>query len=244
MFSIIIFLFITINCIHSQTKLTLPTLPYAYNALEPIFSEHLMYLHYDQHFRTYTNKTNVILKAIFTDIQIDNRLKEIVKQPIELILTKLKNLPEQYQLPLRYNGGGYINHKIFFSILKTPTSIVNENKPIGPLLQAIEKSFNSFDKFKELFSQISNEFFGSGWIWLYIDAKTKRLVLNYTINQDNPIMYDKNHVILLCIDLWEHAYYPVYENRRSEYIENFWRIINWPFINQLYIEGQTKRSDL
>ncbi|CAF2660044.1 unnamed protein product [Rotaria sp. Silwood2] len=244
MFGLVILFFITIHCVYSQTELTLPTLPYAYNALEPIFSEHLMRLHYDKHFQTYTNKSNIVLKTMFTDTQSDNKLKEIVKQPIEVILTQLQNIPYQYQLALRYNGGGYFNHKLFFSMLKKPTVIGNENKPMGPLLQAIEKSFGSFDKFKELFSNISNEFFGSGWIWLYIDAQTKHLVLNYTVNQDNPIMYDKNHIILLCIDLWEHAYYPVYENRRNEYVENFWRLVNWPFVSQLYIEGQTNRSDL
>ncbi|CAF1021792.1 unnamed protein product [Rotaria sordida] len=241
---IITFFLITIDYIHSQTELTLPTLPYAYNALEPVLSEYLMRLHHDKHFQMYTNKSNIILKKMFTDTQSDNKLKEIVKQPIEIILTQLEYLPHQYQLSLRYNGGGYFNHKLFFSMLKTPTSTVDENKPIGPLLEAIEKNFGSFDKFKQLFSSASYEFFGSGWIWLYIDAQTKRLILNFTVNQDNPIMYDKNHIILLCIDLWEHAYYPVYENRRNEYIENFWRIINWSFVNQLYIEGQTKRSDL
>jgi len=129
-------------------------------------------------------------------------------------------------------------------MLKTPTTTATENQPTGPLLEAIEKSFGSFDKFKELFSAASINLFGSGWVWLYIDARTKQLVLNFTANQDNPIMFDKNHVVLLGIDLWEHAYYPVYENRRNEYVENFWRIVNWPFVAQLYTEGQAKRSDL
>jgi len=132
----------------------------------------------------------------------------------------------------------------FFSMLRTPTTTAAENKPTGPLLEAIQKSFSTFDKFKELFTAASVNLFGSGWVWLYIDARTKQLVLNFTANQDNPIMFDKNHVVLLGIDLWEHAYYPVYENRRNEYVENFWRIINWPFVTQLYTEGQSRRSDL
>jgi len=129
-------------------------------------------------------------------------------------------------------------------MLKTPTATVNENKPTGPFLEAIEKSFGSFDKFKEMFSAASVNLFGSGWVWLYIDARTKQLVLNFTANQDNPIMFDKNHIVLLGIDLWEHAYYPVYENRRNEYVDSFWRIVNWSYIAQLYTEGQARRSDL
>jgi len=203
-----------------------------------------MRLHHDKHFQTYTNKSNFALKAIFADTKLGDKVKETAKQPIEVILTQLQNLPDQYHLALRHNGGGYLNHKLFFSMLKTPTATAAENKPTGPLLEAIEKSFGSFDKFKELFSAASVNLFGSGWVWLYIDARTKQLVLNFTANQDNPIMFDKNHVVVLGIDLWEHAYYPVYENRRQEYVENFWRIINWPFATQLYTEGQAKRSDL
>jgi len=244
MFIAIILLAIIANCVQSQTELTLPPLPYAYNAIEPVLSEHLMHLHHDKHFQTYTTKTNAALKAIVTDEKSPDQLKQLAKEPIELILTHLQHLPEQYHLALRHNGGGYINHKFFFSMIRTPTATAAENKPTGPLLEAIEKSFSSFDKFKEMFATASNNLFGSGWVWLYIDAHTKQLVLNYTANQDNPIMFDKNHIVLLGIDLWEHAYYPIYENRRNEYVENFWRIVNWPFVSQLYTEGNAKHSDL
>jgi len=244
MFIATILFAIAIGCVHSQTELTVPPLPYAYNALEPVLSEHVMHLHHDKHFQTYTNKSNAALKAMFADKQSGGKLKDIAKQPIEVILTQLQNLPDQYHLALRHNGGGYINHKLFFSMLKTPTVTAAENQPTGPLLEAIEKSFGSFNKFKELFSAASINLFGSGWVWLYIDARTKQLVLNFTANQDNPIMFDKNHAVVLGIDLWEHAYYPVYENRRNEYVENFWRLVNWPFVTQLFTEGQNKRSDL
>jgi len=244
MFIATILFAIIIGCVHSQTELTVSPLPYAYNALEPVISEHLMRLHHDKHFQTYTDKSNIALKALFADTQHGGKLKEIVQQPIEVILTQLQNLPDQYHIALRHNGGGYINHKLFFSMLKAPTATVAENQPTGPLLEAIKKSFGSFDKFKELFSAASVNLFGSGWVWLYIDARTKQLVLNFTANQDNPIMFDKNHTVVLGIDLWEHAYYPVYENRRNEYVENFWRIVNWPFVSQLYTEGQSRLSDL
>ena len=186
MFAILVLLAIATGYVQSQTELTVTPLPYAYNALEPVLSEKLMQLHHDKHFQTYTTKTNAALKAILADEKAPKELKELAKQPIELILTHLQHLPEVYHLALRHNGGGYINHKLFFSLLKAPTATAAENKPTGPLLEAIEKNFGSFDKFKEMFSNASLNLFGSGWVWLYIDAHTKQLVLNFTANQDNP----------------------------------------------------------
>jgi Fe-Mn family superoxide dismutase len=186
MFSILLLLTILIGCVQSQTELTLPPLPYAYNAIEPVLSEQLMHLHHDKHFQTYTTKTNAALKAIVEDKKSPDQLKQLAKEPIELIVTHLQHLPELYHLALRHNGGGYINHKLFFSMIKTPTTTAAENKPTGPVLEAIEKNFGSFDKFKEMFTNASVNLFGSGWVWLYIDAQTKQLVLNFTANQDNP----------------------------------------------------------
>ncbi|CAF1625380.1 unnamed protein product [Adineta ricciae] len=244
MISAAIVFLITFAGVYSQTTLTLPPLPYAYNALEPVLSEKLMHLHHDKHFFAYTNKTNMVLRLMCNETKNGDKLKEIGNLPIEIILTRLGELPETYGLSLRHNGGGYINHKLFFSLLKAPTATAAENKPTGVFLEALEKSFGSFDKFRELFSAASVNLFGSGWVWLYIDARTKTLVLNFTANQDNPIMFDKNHFVIMGIDLWEHAYYPVYENRRAEYVENFWRLVNWPVVSQRYIESQSKRSDL
>lgn len=276
--SIVLLAFAAI-CVQAQTELVLPPLPYAYSALEPVLSEHLMRLHHDKHFDTYTKKTNEALKKIMADTSANEQLKELAKKPLEEILHDVLHLPEQYQFPLRHNGGGYYNHKLFFSMLKAPTATAAENKPTGALLEVIEKSFGSFDKFKELFSAASINLFGSGWVWLYIDAQTHKLVLNFTANQDNPyviampsntfglirfflescstktmlffwvLMFGnmvrrdivKNFIWKICFSL---AYYPVYENRRSEYIDNFWRIVNWPFVAQLYTEGTTKRADL
>ncbi|UJR14896.1 hypothetical protein I4U23_001880 [Adineta vaga] len=244
MFAAVILFAIALGYVHSQTVLTLPPLPYAYNELEPVLSEHLMRLHHDKHFFTYTNKTNFVLKTMLKDAQNADILKDIVNQPIEVILTRLGELPTNYSLSIRHNGGGYVNHKLFFSLLKKPTATVAENKPTGPLFEALEKSFGSFEKFRDLFSAASVNLFGSGWVWLYIDARTKTLVLNFTANQDNPIMFDKNHFVIMGIDLWEHAYYPVYENRRVEYVENFWRLVNWSVVGERYIESQSRRSDL
>jgi len=140
MFAAIILLAIVAGCVHSQTELVLPPLPYAYTAIQPVLSEQLMRLHHDKHFATYTNKSNIALKAMFTDTQNGGKLKDISSLPIEVILTQLQTLPEQYHLALRHNGGGYINHKLFFfSMIKTPTTTAAENKPTGPLLEVIEK---------------------------------------------------------------------------------------------------------
>jgi Fe-Mn family superoxide dismutase len=243
MFIFTILIAIIIGCVHSQTQVSLPELPYAYNALEPVLSEHLIRLHHDKHFQTYANKTNIALRAMFSDAK-NSKLKDISQQPIEVILTQVRTLLDPYRYELGNNGGGYLNHKLFFSMLKPPTATAAENRPTGPLLEAIEKSFGSFDQFKELFTVTAVNYFGAGWVWLYIDARTKQLVLNFTANQDNPIMFDKNHAVLLGIDLWEHAYYPVYENRRMDYVKNFWRIVNWSYVSQLYTEAMNKRTDL
>ncbi|CAF4754524.1 unnamed protein product, partial [Rotaria sp. Silwood2] len=157
-----------VNYGQSQTELILPALPYDYYALEPILSEHLIRLHHDKHFSEYKTKANAILKSIMDDEMYNNQLKNLAKQPIEYILTHIQQLPEKYQLPLRNNGGGYVNHKIFFSMLRKPTVMSAENLPTGLLLEAIENSFGSFDRFKEMFTAASVNIFGSGWIWLYI----------------------------------------------------------------------------
>jgi len=244
MFAAIVLLAIIAGCVQSQTELVLPPLPYAYNALEPVLSEHLMRLHHDKHHQAYTTKANDALKTLVADEKSTAQLKDLAKQPIEVILTHLDQIPEPYHVALRHHGGGYVNHKLFFSMLRKPTAKANENKPTGELLTAIEKGFGSFDKFKELFSKASSELFGSGWIWAIIDGQSKELILYFTSNQDNPTMFDRNHVIVLGIDLWEHAYYPDYENRRQEYIDGFWRLVNWPYVAQLYTEGRAKHVDL
>ena len=181
-----ILLAITITCVHSQTELTLPPLPYEYNALEPVLSEELMRLHHDEHFQTYTNQTNTALKALYNDTHYDGQFQNISGQPIEVILTRLKTLPDVFHIALRHYGGGYLNHKLFFSILRTPTATAAENQPTGPLLEAIKRSFGSYEKFHELFTAAAVNLFGSGWVWLYVDARSKHLVINYTANQDNP----------------------------------------------------------
>jgi len=183
---VILFAAVFVSCVYSQTQLTLPELPYAYNALEPVLSERLLQLHHDKHFQFYTNQTNIALKAMFNDTHNGGKLKELAQLSIETLLSQLSTLPEQFHIGLRHYGGGYLNHKLFFQMLKAPTATAAENRPTGELLKAIEESFGSFDKLQELFSAAAVSLFGSGWVWIYIDARTKHIVLNYTANQDNP----------------------------------------------------------
>ncbi|CAF4348964.1 unnamed protein product [Adineta steineri] len=186
MFLRICLLAVIISCIQAQIELTLPALPYAYDALEPVLSEHLMQLHHDKHLQTYTTGANKLLKRMYDDENSSNELKGLTNQSIEFILSHVQYLPEIYQVGLKQYGGGYLNHKLFFSMLQTPTATAAENKPTGPLLKAIEKAFGSFDKFKQIFTDVSLEVFGSGWVWLYIDAYTKELNYSFASNQENP----------------------------------------------------------
>lgn len=177
---------ILFNYVQAQTELILPPLPYEYNALEPVLSEKLMRLHHDKHHQAYTTKANAALKSMFNDESSNDQIKQLAQQSIEVILTQLKNIPEKYQVVLRNHGGGYVNHKLFFDMLSRPTTTADENMPTGPLLSAIENNFGSFDKFKEQFTTASVNLFGSGWVWLYINAETKVLTIQSTMNQDNP----------------------------------------------------------
>ena len=200
-----------------MAKFTLPQLPYEYNALEPHISEKTMKLHHDKHHQAYCDKFNAALEA---ENNQSNEIKEI--------FANVKDKPA-----LRNNGGGYWNHIFFFESLG-PKS---KEKPQGPLLEAIENSFGSFDKFKEEFTNNAITLFGSGWTWLGV-SKDRTLIIYNTSNQDNFMMDICPHkeIPLLALDVWEHAYYVDYENRRPEYITNFFNAINWDKIEQRFNE--------
>lgn len=213
---LIILLFI--GFVQSYTELQLPPLAYPYNALEPVLSERLMQLHHQKHHRAYTDKANVALKEMAHDE--NPMIRTIADQPIEKILTDFDRIPEKYRLTLRQHGGGFLNHKLFFSMLRSPTT--EENRAEGGLFTAIEKTFQSWEKFREVFTSKAMSVFGSGWVWLYVDGPNGQLVINSTANQDNPwvtenvsliqysvpsfrIMFDATHRVILGIDLWEHG---------------------------------------
>lgn len=212
-----IFPFLVI-CFSAFSQFTLPSLPYAYESLEPNFDKQTMEIHYTKHHQAYvTNLNNEVAK--------DSTLKG--KQLTEI----LKNI-SKYSIATKNNAGGHYNHSLFWTLL-SPTP-----KPISTKLKtAIEKDFGTFDKFKEEFNNAAKTRFGSGWAWLIV-TESGKLKICSTPNQDNPIMdiAEVKGKPILALDVWEHAYYLKYQNKRVDYIAAFWNIINWNEVEKLYSE--------
>ena len=188
----------------------LPQLPYAYDALEPYIDAKTMEIHYGKHHGGYVEKLN---KAV----EQHSKLQSL---SVEDLLTDLNQVPAEVRTAVRNNGVGHFNHSLFWKLMKKGGG----GKPAGGLATALESSFGSFDAFKSSFGQAALGIFGSGWAWLcYADGK---LVIESTPNQDNPLMSGKNRPIL-GLDVWEHAYYLRYQNRRPEYVEAWWSVVNW-----------------
>lgn len=189
---------------------TVPDLPYAYGALEPYIDEATMRIHHDKHHAAYVKNLNDALagEVSLMAMSVDDLIKNLTRVREE-IRTKVKN-----------NGGGHANHSLFWTIMGPP---VAENEPQGELMQAINSAFGSFMTFQEKFSQTAISRFGSGWAWLVSDKG--RLTICDTPNQDTPIMEHK--LPILGVDVWEHAYYLKYQNRRPDYIKAWWNVINW-----------------
>jgi len=194
----------------------LPDLSYDYNALEPYIDAQTMEIHHTKHHGGYTNKLNSAIQ--------DTPLAE---QSIEEILSRVS----QHGAAVRNNGGGYYNHNLFWEIL----SPNGGGKPQGELAQAIDRDFGSFEKFKEQFNQTAATRFGSGWAWLV--NQNGKLVVTSTPNQDNPLMdiADVQGKPVMGLDVWEHAYYLKYQNKRPEYIDAFWNVISWPDVAKRFV---------
>jgi superoxide dismutase, Fe-Mn family len=211
---------ITINNI-TMENLSLkefPALPYSYDALEPYIDARTMEIHYDRHHRTYFNNYVAAIKGTAYE-----------NTPVEKVFTEVSKAGDA----LRNNGGGYYNHVFFWKNLRKGTS-----GPSPELSAALNKAFGSFDKFKEVFSNAAKTRFGSGWAWLVM-TPDKTLAVGNTPNQDNPLM-DLSPLKgkpLLTIDVWEHAYYLKYQNKRADYVEAFWNVVNWDEVNRLYLEA-------
>jgi len=197
---------------------TLPKLPYAYSALEPYIDAKTMEIHYTKHHQGYVDKLN---KALENN-------KELQNKDIEEILSNIDSIPKEIKNAIINNGGGHVNHSLFWEILSS-----KKQSPEGEIKKAIEKEFSSFEKFKEQFINVAMTRFGSGWAWLVLNDG--KLEIMSTPNQDSPIMDSK--IPILGLDVWEHAYYLKYQNRRPEYIEAFFNIINWKKISELYEEA-------
>ncbi|MGO3182794.1 MAG: superoxide dismutase [Aequorivita sp.] len=194
----------------------LPKLPYAFDALEPNIDAKTMEIHHDKHHKGYTDKLNAAIKG--TDLE---------GKSIEDIL---KNL-DMKNKAVRNNGGGFYNHSLFWKVM----SPNGGGKPSGALAKAIDDAFGSFDTFKEKFSDAAKTQFGSGWAWLCVH-KGGKLEVSSTPNQDNPLMpnTDCNGTPILGLDVWEHAYYLKYQNKRPDYVGAFWNVINWDEVSANY----------
>lgn len=192
----------------------LQPLPYQYNSLEPYIDEQTMKIHHTKHHQSYIDKLNAAIKD-YPDLQ---------KESVEDLVINMKNIPEAARMAVRNHGGGHVNHSFFWPILKKDIRIG------GAVADAITKKFGSFDGFKSKFSTAATFLFGSGWTWLVLSNGELEIIT--TPNQDSPLSANKTPI--LGLDVWEHAYYLKYQNRRPEYIDAFFHIINWEKVNEIF----------
>lgn len=192
----------------------LPKLDYDYSSLEPYIDSKTMEIHHTKHHQTYVDKLNEAL----------SKYPEILDEPIENLLKDITLVPEDIRVAVKNHGGGHLNHSLFWQLLKKDVLISERFKEI------IQNSFGSFDKFKETFTNSAITRFGSGWSWLVLD--NGELKIYSTANQDSPLMESK--IPLLGLDVWEHAYYLKWQFNRKGYADNFWNVINWEKVEELY----------
>jgi len=198
----------------------LPPLPYDYSALEPYIDTQTMQLHHDKHHQAYVTAVNNALKD----------QSQFASLPIEDLIRRLNEVPESIRTVVRNNGGGHVNHSMFWQIMKPNGG----GEPTGALASAIQSTFGSFDAFKTAFNDAGVKRFGSGWAWLILDSSGKLSIIS-TANQDSPYM-DGNYPVM-GNDVWEHAYYLKYQNRRPDYLNAWWNVVNWDEISRRYQQG-------
>lgn len=199
---------------------TLPDLPYAFDALEPNIDAQTMEIHHDKHHAAYISKLNAAIEGN----------ADLESKSIDELISNLSAVPENIRGAVRNNGGGHYNHSLFWNVIGPNAG----GEPTGELADAITKDLGGFDKFKEEFSNAAATRFGSGWAWLCVS--NSKLCVCSTPNQDNPAMdiAECKGVPILGLDVWEHAYYLKYQNRRPEYVSAFWSVINWSAVSELY----------
>jgi superoxide dismutase, Fe-Mn family len=196
---------------------TLPPLPYPTNALEPHIDAKTMEIHHTKHHQAYINNVNKALEG----------KADLASKSVEDLIANLNAVPEDIRNVVRNNGGGHANHSLFWTVIGPKAG----GAPTGKVAEAINQAFGSFDAFKEKFAQAATTRFGSGWAWLSL-TKDGKVEVSSTANQDSPIMEGKTP--LLGIDVWEHAYYLNYQNRRPDYIAAFWNVVNWQEVEKRY----------
>jgi Fe-Mn family superoxide dismutase len=196
---------------------SLPPLPYDYSALEPHIDAQTMTLHHDKHHAAYVNNLNAAIE----------KHPQLGSKSVEDLLRDINSVPEDVRTTVRNNGGGHMNHTMFWQIMKPKGG----GPPTGRVAEEIKKTFGSFEEFQKQFNDTGTKRFGSGWVWL-VRGKAGKLEVISTANQDNPIM-DGHHAIF-GNDVWEHAYYLKYQNRRPEYLAAWWNVVNWDEINKRF----------
>ena len=191
-------------------------LPYDFNALEPFIDEATMHFHYEKHHATYVAKLNEAVAGT-----------EFENMSVEELLKNFDLVPQDKQGAVRNHGGGHANHELFWSVMSPDAG----GEPSGEIASAIDEAFGSFEAFKTKFAEAATGRFGSGWAWLCLDASG--LHIESTANQDSPLM--EGHTPLLGLDVWEHAYYLKYQNRRPDYIQEWWNLVNWEEVNRRFL---------
>ncbi len=199
-----------------MAKHELPALPYAFDALEPHIDARTMEIHHDRHHAAYVNNLNAAL----------DKHPELFEKSLDELLASLDSVPEDIRGAVRNNGGGHANHTLFWELM----SKNGGGAPTGALAEAINSTFGSFDSFKEEFAKAATTRFGSGWAWLVVDGG--KLSITSTPNQDTPVMEGKTPI--LGLDVWEHAYYLNYQNKRPDYIAAFWNVVNWDEVSKRF----------
>jgi Fe-Mn family superoxide dismutase len=195
----------------------LPPLPYAYNALEPHIDTKTMQFHHDKHHATYVKNLNTVL----------SKYPQLKSKSAEDLLRNLNSVPKDIRTTIRNNGGGHLNHSMFWEIM----SPRGGGEPKGAIAKAIQESFSSFNAFKQQFNEAGSKHFGSGWAWL-VRGKDGKLQVMSTANQDSPLM--EGIFPIMGNDLWEHAYYLKYQNRRADYLNAWWNVVNWNEVNKRF----------
>lgn len=199
----------------------LPDLPFSYNALEPYMDEETMKIHHGKHHKAYADKFRGVVE----------KYPELLQRNALSMIKDLNSVPEVIRKGVRNFGGGHINHAFFWTILSKGHPLDEEME----VVRAIKEVFGSHKEFVDQFTNASNTFFGSGWTWLVVNSDGMLEIIN-TANQDSP--YSNGQKPILCLDLWEHAYYLKYKNERNKYTEAFWNIVNWEQVNKYYLEAK------
>jgi Fe-Mn family superoxide dismutase len=226
-----------ISCNLDTEDVQLPNLPYGYGDLEPHIDEQTMRVHHTGHHQTYTDNLNAALHTLRSNPEGKSLLQKCTNA--EQLLSMLDKIQdESIRTKVRNNGGGYVNHKLFWKLMVPEKHFV---KPSRVVIQKLESEFGSFDSFVEKFNEAASKLFGSGWVWLLKSKKDNKLYIRSFANQDSPHMLSSEELVpVLGIDVWEHSYYLKYQNKRAIYIQEWWKVVNWKQVEHHLVSTQDR----